>query len=155
MSKFVEQIEQAIEQAASQYYRLVIVAGLPGSGKTAALQQIAPRVSSDVINLNLELSRRMLEMTRSQRSRQVERLFRDVIAAVPGDVILLDNIEILFDPELEVDPLRLLQSSSRNRTMVASWNGSFQGETLIYAEPGHPEFQQFKQADAVVISAAA
>ena len=55
MSKFVEQIEQAIEQAASQYYRLVIVAGLPGSGKTAALQQIAPRVSSDVINLNLEL----------------------------------------------------------------------------------------------------
>lgn len=152
MSHFVEQIEQAISQATSQYYRLVIIAGLPGSGKTAALQQIASRLSSAVVNVNRELSQRMLEMTRSQRSRQVERLLREVIAGIPGDIILLDNMEILFDPELEVEPLRLLQLSSRNRTLVATWSGSFMDGILTYAEPGHPEFQQFKQPDAVIIS---
>lgn len=152
MSHFVEQIEQAIPQATSQYYRLVIIAGLAGSGKTAALQQIASRLSSAVVNVNRELSQRMLEMTRSQRSRQVERLLREVIAGIQGDVILLDNMEILFDAELEVEPLRLLQLSSRNRTIVATWNGSFMDGTLTYAEPGHPEFQQFKQPDAVIIS---
>jgi len=152
VSHFVEQIEQAIPQATSQYYRLVIIAGLAGSGKTAALQQIASRLSSAVVNVNRELSQRMLEMTRSQRSRQVERLLREVIAGIQGDVILLDNMEILFDAELEVEPLRLLQLSSRNRTIVATWNGSFMDGTLTYAEPGHPEFQQFKQPDAVIIS---
>ncbi len=50
-----------------------------------------------------------------------------MIAAVPGDVVLLDNLEILFDTALEVEPLRLLQVSSRNRTIVASWNGSYIG----------------------------
>jgi len=71
----------------------------------------------------------------------------------PGDVVLLDNLEILFDTGLEVEPLRLLQVSSRNRTIVASWNGSFRDGTLTYAEPGHPEFLQFKQTEAIVVTA--
>src|SRR5581483_5340914 len=116
-----------------------------------ALQSVAQKLSCPLINVNLELSKRMLELTRIQRSRQVERLLKDVIAAAPGDVVLLDNLEILFDPALEVEPLRLLQVSSRNRTVVASWNGNFKDGTLTYAEPGHPEFIQFKQTDAVVI----
>src|SRR5262245_13199059 len=94
----------------------------------------------------------MLELTRAQRSRQVERLLKEVIAAVPGEVVLLDNLEILFDTALEVEPLRLLQISSRNRTIVASWNGSYREGTLTYAEPGHPEFVQFKQTEALVVT---
>lgn len=146
-------LEQAIDEAASQYFRLVILAGVPGSGKTAALQSVAHKLGCQLVNVNLELSNKMLELTRTQRSRQVERLLREVIAAAPSNVVLLDNLEILFDTSLEVEPLRLLQSSSRNRTIVASWNGTFQAGTLTYAEPGHPEFIQFKQTDAVVITA--
>lgn len=151
MTETATKLETAIQQAASQYYRLVVLAGAPGSGKTAALQAVAQKFGHPLINVNLEISKRMLELTRTQRSRQVERLLKEVVAAAPGDVVLLDNLEILFDTALEVEPLRLLQVSSRNRTIVASWNGSFQNGTLTYAEPGHPEFIQFKQTDAVVI----
>jgi hypothetical protein len=151
MVETATKLEQAIEQAASQYYRLVVLAGAPGSGKTAVLQSVAQKTGCSLVNVNLELSKRMLELTRTQRSRQVERLLKEVIAAAPGDLVLLDNLEILFDPALEVEPLRLLQVSSRNRTIVASWNGSFRDGTLTYAEPGHPEFIQFKQTDAVII----
>ena len=147
----LNQLEEAIQQASSQYFRLVILAGLPGSGKTATLQSIGHRLGCQVVNVNLELSKRMLELTRTQRSRQVERLLKEVIAAAPGDVVLLDNLEILFDTGLEVEPLRLLQVSSRNRTVVATWSGTYVGGTLTYAEPGHPEFVQFKKVDAVVI----
>jgi hypothetical protein len=147
----LNQLEEAIQQASNQYFRLVILAGLPGSGKTATLQSIGHRLGCQVVNVNLELSKRMLELTRTQRSRQVERLLKEVIAAAPGDVVLLDNLEILFDTGLEVEPLRLLQVSSRNRTVVASWSGTYVGGTLTYAEPGHPEFVQFKKVDAVVI----
>jgi Cdc6-like AAA superfamily ATPase len=145
-------LEEAIQQAASQYFRLVILAGAPGSGKTATLQSIAQKLGCEVVNVNLELSRRMLDLTRTQRSRQIERLLKEVIAAVPGEVVLLDNLEILFDTGLEVEPLRLLQTSSRNRTIVASWNGRYREATLTYAEPGHPEFIQFKQTEAIVIT---
>lgn len=151
MTKAATQLEQAIEQAASQYFRLVILAGAPGSGKTAALQAVAKKLGCQLVNVNLELSKRMLELTRTQRVRQVERLLKEVIAAQAGDVVLLDNLEILFDTGLEVEPLRLLQVSSRNRTVVASWNGSYRDGMLTYAEPGHPEFVQFKQTEAIVL----
>ena len=144
-------LREEIQQAVNQYFRLVILAGVPGSGKTAALQSIAHQAGCQIVNVNLELSKKMLELTRTQRSRQVERLLKEVIAAAPGEVVLLDNLEILFDTGLEVEPLRLLQISSRNRTLVATCNGSYAGGTLTYAEPGHPEFVQFKQVDAVVI----
>lgn len=152
MTEAMTQLEQAIQQAGSQYFRLVILAGSPGSGKTTVLQSVAHKIGCPLVNVNLELSKRMLELTRTQRARQVERLVKEVIADLSGDVVLLDNLEILFDTGLEVEPLRLLQVSSRNRTIVASWNGSFRDGTLIYAEPGHPEFIQFKQPEAVVIS---
>jgi Cdc6-like AAA superfamily ATPase len=155
MTEVATKLEQAIQQAASQYFRLVVLAGPPGSGKTAALQAVAEKLACQLVNVNLELSKRMLELTRTQRSRQVERLLKEVISAAPGEVVLLDNLEILFDTGLEVEPLRLLQVSSRNRTIVASWNGSFHGGTLTYAEPGHPEFIQFKQTEAVVIAVGA
>ena len=146
------QLEQAIEQASSQYFRLVILAGPPGSGKTATMQSVAQKIGCQVVNVNLELSKKMLELSRTQRARQVARLMKEVIAAVSGNVVLLDNLEILFDTGLAVEPLRLLQVSSRNRTVVASWSGSYVAGTLTYAEPGHPEFVQFKQSEAVVIT---
>ena len=153
MADLVTRLNEAIRQAAGQYYRLVLLAGLPGSGKTAALQAVAQQSGYPYLNVNLELSKKMLELTRSQRSRQVERLLKDVIASAVADVVLLDNLEILFDPALEVEPLRLLQVSSRNRTVVASWNGTCKDGTLTYAEPGHPEFIQCKQAEAVIVTA--
>jgi predicted ATPase len=152
MDDILNRLEKAIQQAANQYYRLVILAGFPGSGKTGMLQAVAKNSGCQLINVNLELSKRMLELTRAQRSRHVERLLKDLIAAVSGDLVLLDNLEILFDTGLEVEPLRLLQVSSRNRTIVASWSGSYRDGTLTYAEPGHPEFIQFKQTEAIVIA---
>src|SRR5437763_90880 len=153
MADTMARLLDAIGKAAGQYYRLVLLAGPPGSGKTAALQAVARQTGYAILNVNLELSKRLLELTRAQRSRQIERLLKDVIAASPGEVVLLDNLEILFDPALEVEPLRLLQVSSRNRTVVASWNGTYKDRTLAYAEPGHPEFIQFKQVEAVVVTA--
>ena len=144
-------LEQAISQVAHQYFRLVIIVGEAGSGKTGTLQSIARYLQCSLVNVTLELSKRMLELTRVQRTRQVERLLKEIIAAAPGDVVLLDNLELLFDVSLEVEPLRLLQVCSRNRTVVASWSGTYINETLTYSEPGHPEFIQFKQPEAVIV----
>jgi DNA helicase TIP49 (TBP-interacting protein) len=41
-------LEEAIEEAAGQYFRLVILAGPPGSGKTAVLQAISQTLGCPV-----------------------------------------------------------------------------------------------------------
>ncbi len=155
MTTAAERLAAALHSAGSQYYRLVVLAGLPGSGKTALMQAAAKVHSVDLVNVNLELSRRMLELTRVQRTRQVERLFKELLGELQGQVVFLDNIEILFDPTLELEPLRLLLVGSRHRTVVASWNGTYSDGTLTYAEPGHPEFTQFKKPEAVVVATGA
>ncbi len=148
-------LDEAVARAANQYYRLVIVVGTPGKGKTALTQALARTNGYPIVNVNLELSKRLLDLTRVQRSRQAEKLLKEVISSVEGDVAILDNTELLFDTSLELEPLRLLQGASRNRTIVATWNGSFNNNTLMYAEPGHLEFVQFKQVEAIVVPASA
>lgn len=145
-------LDIAVAQAASQYYRLVVIAGAPGSGKTALTQELSKTHGYPILNVNLELSKRLLDLTRVQRARQAEKFLKEIIASVEGNVVILDNIELLFDTSLELEPLRLLQGASRNRTIIATWNGSFNNNTLMYAEPGHPEFVQFKQVEAIVVS---
>ena len=135
-STTLDQLAQAIEQASRRYFQLVIMVGVSGSGKTNTLQSIGQRTGCKVLNVNLELSKKMLELTRTQRSRQVEKLLKELIAATQGEVVLLDNLEILFDTALDVEPVRLLQVVSRNRPTVASWTGSYSNGTLTYAEPG-------------------
>ena len=66
-------------------------------------------------------------------------------------VVLLDNTEILFDPALQQDPLRLLQHVSRNRTIVASWNGTVDDRYLSYADPGHPEHCRYPTGGLVIV----
>jgi RNase adaptor protein for sRNA GlmZ degradation len=151
MSVFIDKLTQAIRQAGDLYYRLILLVGPQGAGKTAVLQAVSKAKAYPLINVNLQLCKAMLELTRSQRTRQVERLFKAVVGAASTEVVLLDNLEVLFDPALEVEPLRLLLNASRNRTLVAAWSGTFRDGTLVYAEPGHPEFAQYKQVEALVV----
>ena len=57
----------------------------------------------------------------------------------------------LLDKDLQQDPLRLLQSISRNRAVVASWNGSISFGKLLYAETGHPEYRSYDSVDALIV----
>ena len=66
-------------------------------------------------------------------------------------LLVLDNLEILFDPDLKQDPLRLLQGISRNRSVLASWNGTYNSGKLLYAESGHPEYRSYDSADVLIV----
>jgi predicted ATPase len=152
MSVLADRILQEIEQAAALYHRLVLVVAATGSGKTSALSEVHQQTAAPLINVNLELSRLMLELTERQRSLQVPRLLSDIVTASKAEVVLLDNIEMLFDIGLKQDPLRLLQGLSRNMTVVASWNGTVDGKNLIYAKADHPEYRRYPIADFLVVS---
>lgn len=76
-----------IAGAPALYHRLILVAGPGGSGKTAALQAVAQRTGAPVVNLNLELSRRLLDLSARQRVLEVPRL----LIGRGRSPVLLDN----------------------------------------------------------------
>jgi len=147
-----DKVIQKIDQAAELYHRLIMLVATAGTGKTTALQDVHERTGAPLVNINLELSRRMLELTERQRALQLPRLLSEIVNAYPADAILLDNIEVLFDVSLKQDPLRLLQGLSRNKTLVAAWSGFIDGEHMVYATPGHSEYRRYPLRDFLVVN---
>ena len=152
-NSIVETLLKRIDQAAELYQRLILLVAPSGTGKTAALQTIHTRTGARLFNVNLEISRQLLELSERQRSLQLPRLLSGLINEAPTEVVLLDNIELLFDPSLKQDPLRLLQGMSRNKTLVVAWNGSVLDNHIIYAAPDHPEYKRYSTRELVVINA--
>ena len=135
-ASMAEEITMRIAQAVELYHRLIIVVAPAGAGKTAALQVVHEHTAAPLINVNLELSRRMLGLTERQRPLHLPRLLSEILSAIESDVVLFDNIEILFDISLKQDPLRLLQGLSRLKTVVTTWNGMLVDGHIVYGEPG-------------------
>jgi len=148
-----EKIIEEIEQAPELYHRLVLVVAPSGTGKTLALREVQKSLGAALVNVNLELARRMLDLTARQRALQVSSLLENILREVESEVVLLDNIEILFEVSLKQDPLRLLQGLSRNRTIVATWNGEIKDNFLIYANPEHPEYHRYPGTETIVVEA--
>lgn len=132
------------------YHRLILLVGKPGSGKTVVLHKLADDLDTNVINVNLVLAEQLLELTTKQRALRLPALL-ELTSNGPEPVCLLDNTEILFDKDLQHDPLRLLQGISRNKTVVAAWNGLMNGTSLHYAEIDHPEYRSYDGHGLLII----
>lgn len=147
-----DKIVRKVKQLDELYHRLMLVVAPSGAGKTNALLDVRNRTDAPLININLELSRLMLDLTLRQRALQLPRLLREIVEKDAGKMTLFDNIELLFDVGLKQDPLRLLQGLSRNKIVVSSWNGAIIDGFLTYAEPAHPEFRRYPVHDFLVTS---
>ena len=147
----LDDVERAIEDAHALYYRLVFLVGPPGSGKTRLLDAMAQRDSYPLLRVGVTLSEMLLPLTALPRGLQAARLFAAMIAATDTRVVLLDNLEILFDVSLKLDPLRCLQASARNRTIVAAWPGRLDAADLVYGAPDHAEYKRYDKHDLLII----
>ena len=147
-----EQIIRKVEHAVEFYYRLLLVVAPTGAGKTAALREVRDRTGAPLVNVNLELSRRMLELTERERALRLPFILREIVDNGSDEMILLDNVEIIFDIGLQLDPLRLLQGLSRNKTVVVAWEGSIVEDFLTYAVQTHTEYKRYPVRDLLVVS---
>lgn len=135
-----DKIKRFLQAAEDLYHRLVLLAGKTGSGKTGVLREVAEEFGTSIVNVSLALSGELLELTAKQRSLWLPAILDQIVDKAQAP-IMLDNLEILFDKNLQQALLRLLQSILRNRAVVASWNGTMKAGRLLYAETGHPEYR--------------
>jgi len=152
-SHLSEAMAEKIGHAQSLYHRLVLVVGTDDLAKASALKEAAECIDAPLVNVSLELSRRLLDLTERQRRIRVPELLGRIVTKTASNVVLLNNTELLFDIALRQNPLGLLQRLSRRRTVVATWNGSMEGGHIVYAEPGHPEYRRYPTEDLLIVDA--
>ena len=139
-----EKILTSIEDSKILYQKLILLVGKSGSGKTGILNKIHTDLNVPLINVNLELSFRLLDLPIKKRSSKLSKIFFEIVNDIQSDTILIDNIEILFDKSLQQNPLSLLQNVSKNTVIVSSWNGDIEDGKLVYAIPEHQEYWAYQ-----------
>lgn len=150
-----DRLDSAVASASTQYTRLVLVVGTPGSDTAAALHRLAAKSACLVVNVGLELARALLEVPQRRRPVAAADAAADIFRGdTPDGVQVLDHIEVLFQPELRLDPLKIMQDAARNRVVVAAWPGTVDSDALRYARPDHPEFREYSRPDALLVDTA-
>jgi hypothetical protein len=76
----------------------------------------------------------------------------EMIKECKSQRIYFNHIELLFHPVLQLDPVRLFMNLSRNKTLIIAWSGEYQNGILTYAESGHPEYKEYRDVDAKIIT---
>lgn len=140
----LKQLEQRVNEVGALQSKLVLLVGRPGSGKSALIDALAQQRGAHVMNVGAALGRRLAVMSQRQRALQANVVLRELADEhADGDLLLLDNLELLFDRSLKLDPLDLLKRHAHGRRVVAVWPGELREGRLIYAEMGHPEYQDY------------
>lgn len=117
------------------------------------LEEILTEIPADwqVISIGKELSEFLIASSENDRSRTArDWLVEELRRKSPGPVVCKD-VDLLFHPSLNLDPLVLFRQASRFTKLVVLWAGSFSNGLLSYAVPEHSHYRHWKDMDGVVI----
>lgn len=126
----------------------ILLIGPPHAGKTALLVAFGKRVAAEPLNVSSELGRRLAAIPQKQRHLQAGAELRELADEhAKGELLLMDNIELLFDTSLQLNPLDLLKRHAHSMRVVAVWPGELRQvgneRRLIYADMGHSEHRDY------------
>jgi SpoVK/Ycf46/Vps4 family AAA+-type ATPase len=139
-----ERLDRCVDDAAGLNSKLILLIGAPGCGKTKLLKALATHRNKTIINVGTGLGRLLLEVPAAQRHAKAAALLQGLMTVHAADgLVLVDNIELLFDHSLQLDPLRLLKQQARVRRVVSTWPGDLIGNRLRYATMVHPEYREY------------
>lgn len=146
-----DSLEQLVRDIRALQSPLILLVGPPGSGKTQRLRQLAAKLSSESINVGLELARLLAATPNNKRGFSASELLREITTIhKTGDLLLLDNLELLFEPSLQINPLDLIKRLAHAQPVVAVWPGELRGDRLTYADMSHPEHRDYSREGVVV-----
>lgn len=132
-----------VNSLTDRYYKLVLVIGGSNTGKTSLFKQICNDNTYEYINLNLALSEKLKEIPKDDRCYLIQDYMEGIVRSKDGEVIVLDNIEMIFSKHLQVEPLGILKNIAKYRKIIVAWPGSIKDGYLTYAEPAHEDYIRY------------
>jgi hypothetical protein len=110
------------------------------------------KVSDKAVSVNKSISEELLKLKPSRRTMQLEKCFSKVLSTLPDNIVIQD-IDVMFNPDYKVDVLRLLIAVNKHKPFSLIWPGRIENGKLIYSEEIYPDYRVFdvKDYDVLVI----
>jgi hypothetical protein len=131
--------------------RLVLIVGKPGSGKSKIMRELATNRGWKYIDCQTLVTDELLELVPKARPREAPHILDDMLSREKAEVVLLDGLQLLFAPLLNLNPLVLLRQLSKRHLIVAAWPGRFEAGKLSFLEPGRGEPYYYEAQDIKII----
>ena len=145
-------LERLIGEIGDLNSKLVLLVGASRSGKTKLLRELGAKLNIEPLKVGLELGRRLAATPVNKRGFSAGELLREIADKErTDDPLLLDNLELLFEKGLQVNPLDLVKRLAHSKRVVAVWPGELRGDRLIYADMSHPEHRDYSRDGVVVL----
>ena len=97
-------------------------------------------------SLSKELAEELLACKPNRRSMKLEQIFNSVLDRYPDGVTIKD-IDVMFNPEYQVDVLKILIEARKRKRFSVIWPGRYEDGKLIYAEEGYPDYRVYEIAN--------
>jgi len=148
----IAKLERLIGEIGDLNSKLVLLVGSSRSGKTKLLRELGTKLNIEPLNVGLELGRRLAATPINKRGFSAGELLREIADKErTDDPLLLDNLELLFEKGLQINPLDLVKRLAHSKRVVAVWPGELRGDRLIYADMSHPEHRDYSRDGVVVL----
>jgi len=149
----LDKLARLVGEVGDLQSKLLLLVG--NSGKTQLLRILAERIQTTPINVGAKLAHRLAATPASDRDFSTNELLHEITDSVHGEVpLLIDNLEVLFDSSLKINPLDFIKRLAHSRPVVAVWPGEMRDDRLVYANMGHPEHRDYSRDGIVVFEAA-
>ena len=152
LAQLLEELERLIVEVNDLNCKLILLVGPSQSGKTQLLRQLGSKLKIGVFNVGQELGRRLAATPNSKRGFLTSELLREIADKEQVEnQLLLDNLELLFEPSLHINPLDIVKRLAHSKCVVAVWPGELRGNHLTYADISHPEHRDYNRDGVVVL----
>lgn len=94
-------------------------------------------------SISSELANELLACKPNRRSMKLEQIFNTVLDRYSDGVIIKD-IDVMFNPEYQVDVLKILIEARKRKKYSVIWPGRFENGKLIYAEEGYSDYKVYE-----------
>lgn len=146
----LEKLERLIDEIGDLNSKLILLVG--PSGKTKLLRELGDKVQIEPLNVGQELGRRLSAMPHNRRGFSASELIREIADhQQASNLLLLDNLELLFDKSLKINPLDMVKRVAHSKRVVAVWPGELRDNRLVYADVTHPEHYDYSCEGVVVL----
>jgi hypothetical protein len=140
----IEKLEELIVDVGALHSKLILLIGSDYLIKSTVLELLAKSRNIEPLNIGVGMGCRLSVLPQRQRGIQASNILRELVDQYAcSGVLLIKNIELLFDRTLKLDPLDMLKRNAHSHCIVAIWPGDVRNDRLIYAEMGHPEYQDY------------
>ncbi|GAB6615158.1 hypothetical protein ABE55_07705 [Bacillus thuringiensis] len=129
-----EKLLKAIKGASNDHFKLIVISGRFKTGKTSLMKRIANDFNYMYLNLNLIMSKRLLQIKEEAYVTQSQDIIKGIFDEIDDKILFVDNIELLFSKEVaSLNPVEVFKNLARDKVIILSLPGRVKGDRIEYS----------------------